>query len=407
MTEPRPPAPSRYNLFDPAIIPDPYPLYRRLLAEDPVRWDESARVWILSRYADVQSLLRDPRLSAERMPSLEHLQSVGMAALAPLFGALGQMMVFADPPRHTRLRGLVNGAFTPRRVEAMRAHIQQIVDGLLDAVQPAGQMDVIRDLAYPLPTIVIAEMLGVPAADRARFKRWSDDFAVFLGSFSPTPEQQQQALVSVQELKEYFRALVPALRRSPRNDLMSALATAEEQGDMLSEEELLSNCILLLVAGHETTTNLIGNGVLALLRNPDQLHRLRADPRLTEAAVEELLRFESPVQGTGRIAREAITVGGRQIAPGQFVMLLMGAAHRDPAQFSDPDRLDVTRTEVRHLAFGHGPHFCLGAPLARLEGQIALATLLRRMPGLRLESATVSWREQFVLRGLKSLSVAF
>jgi cytochrome P450 len=407
MPEPMPAAPDRYNLFDPAIIPDPYPLYHRLLAEDPVRWDESAGLWMLTRYADIQPLLRDARLGAERMSSPEHLEAIGMGGFAPLFGVLNNMMVFADPPRHTRLRGLVNRAFTPRRMEGMRAHIQQIVDELLDAVQPAGHMDVIRDLAYPLPTIVIAEMLGVPVEDRARFKQWSDDFAVFLGGFNPTPEQQQQALVSILALKEYFRGLVPALRRSPRNDLLSALATAEEQGDMLSEEELLANCILLLVAGHETTTNLIGNGVLALLRHPDQLHRLRADSTLTEGAVEELLRYESPVQGTGRVARAALDVDGRRIEPGQFVLLLMGAAHRDPAQFPDPDRLDVTRAEVRHLAFGHGPHFCLGAPLARIEGQLALATLLRRMPGLQLETETVAWREQFVLRGLKSLPVSF
>jgi hypothetical protein len=268
-------------------------------------------------------------------------------------------------------------------------------------------MDVIRDLAYPLPTIVIAEMLGVPAGDRARFKQWSDDFAVFLGSFNPTPEQQQQALASVLELKEYFRALVPELRRRPRGDLLSDLATAEEQGDMLSEEELLANCTLLLFAGHETTTNLIGNGLLALLRHPDQLHRLRAEPRLVGSAVEELLRYESPVQGTRRLAKEAVTVDGRRIERGQFVLLLLGAANRDPEQFPDPDRLDVTRSEVRHLAFGHGPHFCLGAPLARLEGQIALGTLLQRTPGLRLETETVAWREQFALRGLKSLPVSF
>jgi len=407
MSEPPPNLLGIAALNDPAARADPYPIYHRMRTEAPLLWDASAGLWLLTRYADVHAALRDPRLGAERLPGPDQLRAYGMEELIPLFGALSAMMVFTDPPRHTRLRGLVTRAFTPRRVEAMRAHIQAIVDRLLDAVQAQGRMDIIRDLAAPLPTTVIAEMLGAPPEDHARIKRWSDDFAVFLGGFHPTPLEHQQALSSVLALTKYFSELVAERRRAPRGDLLSALAGAEEQGDMLSETELLATAVLLLVAGHETTTHLIGNGTLALLRHPDQLQALRENPSLIAVAVEELLRYDSPVQGTARVAHEPLTLDGRSIAAGQSVFLFLGAANRDPAVFPDPDRLDVTRPENRHLTFGHGAHFCLGAPLARLEGQIALGTLLRRMPELRLTADTAAWRDQFVLRGLQSLPVVF
>jgi cytochrome P450 len=396
-------------LFGSEMLANPYPVYHQLHVTDPVHWEEPLRAWILTRYADVLAALRDPRLSAQRVAAFAERKQLGRAELTPIFQAYSQMMLYTDAPDHTRLRGLVNKAFTPRRVEGLRPHIQAIVDQLLDAVQAAGQLDVIQDLAYPLPTIVIAELLGLPPEDRDRLKQWSDAGAAFLGNVAPTPEQTQQALQSHFELSAYFRSAATHRRAHPRNDLLSALITAEEQEAMLSETELVANCGLLLAAGHETTTNLIGNGLLALLRHPEQRLLLQEDPALITSAVEELLRYDSPVQLVTRMAREDLTLAGQRIRQGQFIILVLGAANRDPAQFSQPDQLDLRRPEKeqRHLAFGHGPHYCLGAPLARLEGQIAIGTLLQRLPTLRLTTEVVEWRENFTFRGLKALPIVF
>jgi cytochrome P450 len=280
-------------------------------------------------------------------------------------------------------------------------------DELLDQVQAAGQMDVIGDLAYPLPAIVIAELLGVPVADRDRFKVWSDAFAAFLDGSTLTPETQLHAMGCIGEFVQYFRAMVQERRAHPRDDLLQALIAAEERGDTLTEEELLSNCVLLIAAGHETTTNLIGNGLLALLRHPDQLQQLKHDPSLGQSAVNELLRYESPVQLTDRIATEDLDLGGIQVSAGQYVTVVIGAANRDPAQFPDPDRLDIRRQDNRHLAFGYGIHFCLGAALARLEGQVALTTMLRRLQGMRLATEEPAWRHSVVFRALETLPITF
>ena len=318
-------------------------------------------------------------------------------------------MLFRDPPDHTRLRALVSRAFTPRVVEAMRPHIQEIVDGLLDRVQGARGMDVIEDLAYPLPVTVICEMLGVPTADQDVFKQWSADIArsldaAILPAGSDVITRGQEA---GDALREYFRSLIAVRRKQPRPDLLSALIAAEEQGDKLSEPELLATCSLLLIAGHETTVNLIGNGLFALLRHPAELQALTDDPALIQTGVEELLRFDGPVQRTGRMTMADVEIGGRQIPKGSIVAAVIGAANRDPAHFPDPDRLDVSRQENRHIAFGFGIHFCLGAPLARIEGQVAIGTLLRRWRALKLVSDTPEWRESSVLRGLKTLPVTF
>jgi cytochrome P450 len=318
-------------------------------------------------------------------------------------------MLFRDPPDHTRLRSLVSRAFTPRVVEAMRPHIQEIVDGLLDRLEGARGMDVIEDLAYPLPVRVICEMLGVPIEDQDVFKEWSADIARSLdASILPAgSEVITRGQESGDALREYFRSLIAVRRKQPREDLLSALIAAEEQGDKLSEPELVATCVLLLIAGHETTVNLIGNGVLALLRHPAELRALAADPALIQTGVEELLRFDGPVQRTGRLTNADVEIDGRQISKGSIVAAVIGAANRDPAHFADPDRLDVTRRENRHIAFGFGIHFCLGAPLARIEGQVAIGTLLRRWRTLKLVSDTPEWRESSVLRGLKTLPVTF
>jgi cytochrome P450 len=388
--------------MDPEFVADPYPTYHRLRAEDPVHLSPLG-FWVLTRYEDVAAVLRDPRFAKEAM----------MAAVAKRFGitqgTFGLSMLDRDPPAHTRLRSLVSKAFTPKVVEAMRPHIQEIVDGLLERVAGAGSLDLIEEFAYPIPVMVICELLGVPVADHERFKGWSLDIARGLDAVM-LPVDSEVAIrsgIARQGLIGYFRELIAARRASPRADLLSALIAAEEAGDKLSEDELLASCILLLVAGHETTVNLIGNGMLALLRHPEQLRRLREHPELITSAVEELLRYDGPVQRTGRMPSEDVTVGGRTIAKGEMVMPFIGAADRDPAQFPDPDRLDITRSENRHVAFGTGIHFCLGAPLARVEGQIAINTLLRRLPTLTLVTEKPAYRQSLTLRGLTALHVAF
>ena len=391
-----------FNPMDPAFVADPYPTYRQLRGEDPVHHSPLG-FWVLTRYDDVVAALRDPRLVKEPIA----------AFVAARFGApvpaMGLSMLDRDPPDHTRLRGLVSKAFTPRVVEGLRPRIQQIVDGLLERVRDIGSMDLIEEFAYPIPVNVICEMLGVPVEDHERFKGWSLDIARGLDSIllPPDSEVPKRSIASRHALADYFRELIARRRASPRADLLSGLIAAEEAGDKLSENELLATCILLLIAGHETTVNLIGNGTLALLRHPDQLKRLRDNPALIGSAVEELLRFDGPVQRTARIPSEDIVIDGHTIAKGEMVMPFIGAADRDPAQFPDPDRLDIGRADNRHIAFGWGIHFCLGAPLARVEGQIAINTLVQRFPKLALATESPEFRESLTLRGLKSLPVTF
>lgn len=396
-----------FNPFLPEFRADPYPLYQHLRSADPVHWSEFLGFWILTRYRDCVAVLRDARFSANPRSWAgyeDFLQAQGGSG--PLMQMERNWMLLMDPPDHTRLRTLVSKAFTPRVVESMRPHIQDIVDDLLDVVHDAGGMDIIAALAYPLPVIVIAETMGVPVADRDKFKRWSRDLAATLDPVT-TPEIIQQGNAATLAFMEYFRALVAQRRKNPTNDLLSALIAAEEQGDKLSEEELLATAILLFGAGHETTMNLIGNGLLALLRHPDQIKQLKTTPALIQSTVEELLRYDSSVQMTARSALVDVEIDGKLIRKGQQVIVVLGAANRDPDQFPDPDRLDIARTENRHIAFGQGIHYCLGAPLARVEAQIAINTLLRRMPTLRLQTNTLEWRDTVTLRGLKALPVAF
>ena len=391
-----------FNPMDPEFIADPYPTYHRLRAEDPVHHSPLG-FWVLTRYEDVVAALRDPRLVKEPIA----------AFVAARFGAampaMGLSMLDRDPPDHTRLRGLVNKAFTPRVVEALRPHIQKIVDGLLARVEGAGTMDLIEEFAYPLPVTVICQMLGVPVEDRERFKQWGLDIARGLDAILLPPDSDvaRRSVAARHALADYFRGLIAERRAAPRGDMLSDLIAAEEAGDKLREDELLATCILLLVAGHETTVNLIGNGTLALLRHPEQLRRLRENPGLIASAVEELLRYDGPVQRTARIPSADVTFDGLTIGKGEMVMPFIGAADRDPAQFPDPDRLDITRTDNRHIAFGWGIHFCLGAPLARVEGQIAIGTLVQRLPKLALATDRPEYRQSLTLRGLTTLPVGF
>ena len=397
-----------FNPFDPEFQADPYPFYRRLRETAPVHWVDLPRieipgfdlpgVWMVTRYADVTSVLRDERFSVRR-PMMEAL-----AASTALAG-MTRSLLFVDPPDHTRLRTLVTKAFTPRVVEGLRPRIRSIVDELLRPAARSGRVELIRDLAAPLPVIVIAELLGIPIADRERFKRWSDDLVVVADS-SRAMAGIVEAERAAGELGEYLRGIIAARRVFPRDDLISALVGAHDQGRGLSEEELLATCTLLLVAGNETTTNLIGNALLALVRHPNEFARLHADASLVRGAVEECLRYDSPVQLTSRVATCDVDVGGQLVRAGEEVDLLIGAANRDPEQFADPDRLDVMRTDCRPVSFGHGIHFCLGAALARVEAQIALETLTMRFPNTRLDDEAPRLREGFVLRGPASLPLA-
>lgn len=401
------PAPtlSLYQLLDPVVLADPYPLFRRLREEDPVHWDPFLHAWVVTRYEDVLRVLHD--FSAQRTPTPEQLASMGLAHLSPIARVMVKQMLFLDAPAHTRLRSLASYAFTPQRVSVLRSRIQEIVESLLDAVHSVGRMDVISDLAEPLPNIVTAEMLGVPVEDHRQLKAWSADFAEMLGNFQHNPDHVPKVLRAVEEMTAYFRERIREQRTRPREGLIHSLLTAKVDGDSLTEEEVVANSVVTMVGGQETTTNLIGNGTLALLRNPGALQLLRDDPSLIPSAVEELLRYDCPSQHTARLAPDDVVLGGKTIRKRQAVIAVMAAGNRDPERFSDPDALDVTRKDNRHLAFGWAAHFCFGAALARIEGQVALEAVLRRMPNLKLQPSPLTWRANLGLRGLTALPVNF
>lgn len=396
------------DLASPEFKADPYPFFARLRDTAPVcRVILPGRqtAWLITRYDDVAAALKDGRFAKDMNNALTPEQASRQPWVPKMFRPLTRNMLDLDPPDHTRLRGLVHKAFTPRLVERMRERVASLSEGLLEAALRRGNVDLIRDYALPIPTTIIAEMLGVPAADRLRFHRWSR----VIVATSPSGLARFNAIPSVVFFLRYIRRLLRARRAEPRDDLVSALAQVEEAGDQLSEDELLAMIFLLLIAGHETTVNLIGNGALALMKNPGQMERLRGEPALVKTAIEELLRYESPLAtATERFAREDIPIAGVAIPRGELVYAVLASANRDPRQFPEADTLDVAREPNRHLAFGLGIHYCLGAPLARLEGEIAIAALLRRAPGLRLSvpPERLRWRRGLVLRGLASLPVA-
>jgi cytochrome P450 len=398
---------SLYHLLDPHVLANPYPLYERLRTEDPVHWDPYLHAWIVTRYADVVTVLT--RFSADRAPSPDFFEALGAREVSPIAKVMVKQMLFLDPPAHTRLRKLAAPAFMPARVSVLRDHIQEIATKLIDDIlaRDTGRMDLLADFAAPLPAIVTAELLGVPVEDHVKLKEWSATFAEMLGNFQHNPDRLGGVLRAVENLTEYFACAIQDQRRNPRDGLVHALMSSEVDGDRLTDEEVAANAIVTMVGGQETTTNLIANGVLSLLRNPDQLARLRDDVDIMPAAVEELLRYESPSQHTARLAAADVTLGGRQIRKRDAVIAVMAAGNRDPERFPKPDRLDFDRPDNRHLAFGWAAHFCFGAPLARLEGQIAFETLLRRFPVLQLTGEELSWRENLGLRGMKSLPLAY
>lgn len=393
-----------YRLLDPAVLANPYPLYRQLREEDPVCWDPYLHAWVVTRYADVVTVLQN--CSAARTPTPEQLTAMGLEAMNPMARMMARQMLFMDAPNHSRIRGLAAKAFTPRRVEALRQHIREITRDLIANVRASGRMDVIADLAAPLPATVTAEMLGVPVADRDQLKTWTNNFVDVLGNFQHSPDRVPQALRNLDEMTTYFREKVRVFREHRHEGLIDGLMTANEQGDRLSEDEVIANSILTMTGGQETTTNLIGNGLLALLRHPDQLRMLQDDPSLIPAAVEELLRYESPVQYTARLAPEDMVIGGQRIGKRQAVMAVIGAANHDPERFSDPDAVNIHRPDNRHVAFGWAAHFCFGAPLARVEGRIAFEALLQ-LPHLALDPAPLVWQDNHGFRGVRALPVTF
>ncbi|MBC5799348.1 MAG: cytochrome P450 [Candidatus Eremiobacteraeota bacterium] len=396
------------QLLDPEVLADPYPLYHQLRAEDPVCWDPLLHAWVVTGYSDVVTVLHD--FSAERTPSPEKLASIGLGDLGPIARVMVKQMLFMDPPAHARVRKLAAYAFTPHRVAVLHGHIRDVVERLLDRIAGAGRLDVIADLAEPLPYTITAEMLGVPLDDAPQLKVWSQDFAEMLGNFQHNPERAAAVGRSVDAMTAYFHDAVRSMRVRPRPGLIASFLEAATDGDRLTEEEVVANTIVTMVGGQETTTNLIGNGMLTLLRHPAELCRLHDAPNLIPSAVEEMLRYEPPSQQTARLAPYDVELGGKQIRKRQAVIAVMAAANRDPSRFPQPDRFDIERTDNRHLSFGWGAHFCFGAALARMEAHATFEALLRRFERFRLDGvadASLRWRTNLGLRGLVALPVAF
>jgi len=399
------PSLSLYHLLDPAVLADPYPLYARLREEAPVAWDPYLHCWIVTRYDDVMTVLKE--FSADRTPSPEFMRQLGLGEIEPLAAVMARQMLFLDAPAHTHLRKLCSTAFTPRRVEVLEDEIARIADGLIDRIAARGAMDVVKDFAEPLPAIVTAHLLGMPREDHQQLKAWSADFAEMLGNFQHNPGGVLRVLKSLSDMTSYFRSAIHEEHRPLADGLVKSLIEAEVDGERLSEDEVIANIVVTMVGGQETTTNLIGNGMLTLLRHPAKMAELKARPEIMDSAVEELLRYETPSQHTGRICHADTLLGGHVIPKGAAVMAVMAAANRDPRRFDAPDDLNFERQDNRHLAFGWAAHFCFGAPLARMEGRIAFRCLLDRLPGLALTGEKLAWRENLGLRGLLGLPVTF
>lgn len=397
------------DFADPAINANPFPIFSRLRDEDPVHWSQAMKAWVVTRYDDVKRIaVANSDMSANRLaPFFAAVPSESRGGYANLITYLGNWMVFRDPPDHTRLRRLFTKAFTSRSVKALEPNIEQIVGLLLDEMdrksRQDGTVDWIADFAYPLPATVMMDLLGVPRDDLMLVKEWSDDIALFIGTARATADKYQRAEAGARAMAEYFRAILVQRAAEPQqDDIISELVA--ERNERLTDDEIIATCILLLFAGHETTTNLIGNGLYYTMKSSDQWARLKDDSALVDLAIEEWLRYDGPSGALARVITADIEFGGKQLAAGQRLFAFVNAANRDPRQFADADRFDVGRTPNAHLAFGHGIHFCLGAPLARLEGQIALRALIERFPNIGLATADAPpWKDSVILRGIESL----
>ncbi len=397
-------------LMSPTFVDDPYPIFAAIRSEDPVHWSDAWGAWLITRYADVERVARDPAgfSNAGRVAArLDQADAAEDGELDALKAHFAYGLIDSDPPTHTRLRSLVVKAFAPRVVEVARPRIEAIADSLIERMAANGRADVVRDFAFQLPAYVISELFGFPVEDRDQFKLWADRITAFYGA----PNEERLAAArgaqdALTEARAWLSGLIAGRLSRPQDDLLTSLVAAREQHDRLTEEELLAVCVTFMIAGHETTTSLISVGLLSLLRHPDQLRRYRDDPAVARSGIEELLRYETPVQRNGRVVNADVTLGGKRLRRGDLVLLLNGAANRDPEAFADPDRLDVARGSDRHLAFGVGIHFCVGAALARIEAPIAFARLLR-LPDLALGEEGPTWTPRSQLRALSSLPVTF
>jgi len=396
-----------YQPSDPGVLANPFPLYRRMQDEDPAHWSPLLKGWVLTRYEDVKRVCLDTRMSSDRLrPFFASLPPAEAARMAELIRILTLWMVFRDPPEHTRLRRLAARVMNVRSIHALRPNVEALTAWLLQGIGEREAFDFIADFAGPLPALVIMDALGVPRGELARLKRLSDEMALFIGSARETHDKYPRAEAATREMAELFRELIAARRAAPQRDLLSELVHLEDEGDRFSEDELVATCVLLLFAGHETTTHHLANGLLALLAFPAELAKLRADPSLAPAAVEELLRYDGPIGAQVRIVQVEQQFHGKTLRPGERVFLLMNAANRDPRAYADPDRVDLGRDGVPHLTFGFGPHICLGFPLARLEGQVALPAVLARWRRIKLAPARLEWLDSMVLRGMKAMPLA-
>jgi cytochrome P450 len=393
--------------FDPgasAFHADPFAVYRQLRDEDPAHWSPRLKAWVLTRYDDVKRVCLDERMSSDRLrPFFASLPGAEAARMAELIRVLTLWMVFRDPPEHTRLRRLASRVFHVRSIQALRPKVEALTAWLLESIGERERLDFVADFAGPLPALVIMDMLGVPRGELERLKRLSDEMALFIGSARASEAKYDRAEAATREMAELFRELAAARRASPRDDLLSQLVHLDDHGDRLTDDELVAMCMLLLFAGHETTTHHLANGLLALARFPAEMAKLRRRPSLAAAAVEELLRYDGPIGAQVRIVQQPQLFHGKTFHPGERVFLMMNSANRDPRAYQDPDRVDLERSGAAHLTFGFGAHICLGFPLARLEGQIALPALLARWREIEVDDAPLEWLDSLVLRGLTAL----
>lgn len=397
------------DFADPAIQANPYPHYQRLREEMPICWN--GRTWLVSRYADIVALLNDSRMSSARVEqTFAVLPQPVQQELTPLRTVLGSRMLLSDPPKHTRLKGIVGKAFSPRMIEGRRERIEAICHQFIDRVSASGEMEVMDDLATQLPGWAITDILGVPHADQPKFTRWARDQVLIYDRAGMTQDRtaiMRQGQRSMLEMKAYLSGVIAARRQEPRDDLLSELIRAEEDGDRLSEDELFGMCVALLVGGNNSTAHLIGNAILTLIRHSEALAQLRADPALIRPLTEEVMRYDSPVQATSRVVRETMEYGGQTFEAGQGIVVLFGSGNRDEAQFADPTTFDPTRQPNRHLTFAHGPHYCLGVAIARLVSQVGILTLVQRCADMRLVRDDVTWLPGFAFRGPAELPITF
>lgn len=394
------------NLLDDEVINNPHPYFKMLRENDPVHWNEKWEGWILTKYEDVSNAFLDERYSAQRMQPREKMEVDKKVEMESTFRILSKWMVFNDPPSHTRLRMLVNKAFTPKAVQQMKPRIEEISDQLLDNVQGKVEIDLIKDYAYALPILVISDLLGVPREDRDLIKKWSDNLLYFLFGAVGVEDRHEMARKSLEEMSEYLWKLIEQRRENQKDDLISSIVMASNGEDKLTNEEIIATCTLLVFGGHETTTNLIANGTMCLLENPNELEKLKKNPSLIGSAIEEFLRFEGPSKAMVRMAKENFELRGKNIQKGDRILLVQASANRDPEIFENPDKLDIERNPNQHLGFGKGIHYCLGASLARMEGAIGIGKLISRFPNIKLKSGKLEWVPTIINRQLKQLPVS-